>query len=89
MSIKINMDKARGIWRNKMREARKPILEALDIEYQRADEDGNTQKKKEIANQKKKLRDITAIPEIDAALTPEALKAIWPVDLGPHPITGA
>lgn len=73
-----DMPKAREIHRNKMREVRKPKLESLDIEYQRADEDGNALKKKEIADKKKALRDVTVDPRIDAAQSIEALKAVWP-----------
>ena len=34
--IKIDMAKAREIHKNKIRDARKPLLESLDIEFQKA-----------------------------------------------------
>lgn len=77
----VDMGKARGIWRDRMRAARRPLLDALDIEYQRADERGDAGAKQSVAAQKQSLRDVTADPAIDAALTPDDLKAIWPACL--------
>lgn len=80
-NIDVDMPKAREIWREKMRLARKPKLEALDVEYQKADEIGDQERKKLIAGLKKLLRDLTDLPAIEAAQTPEELKAIWPEEL--------
>ncbi len=74
--IRINMPKAKDIQKDKLRKIRIPLLEALDIEYQKADEVGDTQKKKEIAVKKQVLRDVTNNPAIEAAQTPEELKLI-------------
>lgn len=74
--IDYDMDKCRKIWRDKMRSARAPKLAALDIESVRATEDGKPTA--DIIAAKKILRDVTKIPEIDAAKTPEELKAVWP-----------
>lgn len=76
--IVVNMPKARVIHKDKLRRLRTPILEKLDEEYLRADEAGDTQKKKDIAAKKQLLRDVTAVPEIEAAQTPEELKAVVP-----------
>jgi hypothetical protein len=76
--LKVDMPKARSLWRDKMRVARAPKLQALDVDYQRADERGSAQDKADIAAQKQTLRDVTQDPAIDAATTPEALKAVWP-----------
>lgn len=73
-SLTIDMPKAKEIHRDKLRRLRIPILETLDIEYQKADEIGDTKKKKEIADKKQALRDITIHPDIDNATTPEQLK---------------
>ena len=73
-----DMEKCRELHKNKMRTARAPKLAALDVEYQRADEIGDVQLKKDIAAKKKVLRDITSIPDIDAAQTVEELKKVWP-----------
>lgn len=71
-----DMVKAREIHKEKLRVKRIPLLEALDLEYQKADEVGDTKKKKEIADQKQILRDVTDKPEIEAAQTVEELKQI-------------
>jgi hypothetical protein len=76
--IKHNMPMARDIHRDKMRVVRLPKLAALDIDYQRADETGDTALKTEITSQKQALRDVTAVPEIEAAADIDDLKAAWP-----------
>ena len=43
----------------------------------------NSAKMDEIEAQKQSLRDATADPAIEAAQTPEALKAVWPSVLLP------
>jgi len=74
--IIINPDKAKAIWKNKWREARKPILASLDIEFMRAVESADTTKQAEIASKKQALRDVT-LTEITGN-TPEEIKAVWP-----------
>lgn len=66
-----DMEQCRAIHRERMRRARAPKLAALDIAYQRADETMDESAKAEIAAQKQALRDI------NAAQTPEELKAVW------------
>ena len=73
-TIKVDMPKAREIHKNNLRRERTPLLAALDVEYQRADESGDTAKKRAIAAEKQALRDITQHPGIAAAATPEELK---------------
>lgn len=87
--ISVRMDKAKEIHRDKLRAARKPMLEQLDIEYQRAHEQDDKEKLQTVAAAKQLLRDITAHPDIDAAQTPEELKAVWPFgeSNSPVPIT--
>lgn len=75
--IDIDMTKARNIWRDKIRDARQPILEQLDVEYMRALESGNDTTA--IINQKQVLRGATEVPEIEQAQTPEQLKAVQPI----------
>lgn len=75
-AIEHDMVKARDIHREKLRILRKPLLEELDIAYQRADEENNNQLKAEIAQKKRRLRDITTLPEIETAQTIEQLKLI-------------
>jgi hypothetical protein len=79
--ISVDMGKAREIHKQRLRIARKPILEALDVEYMRADEDGDTDKKKAIAARKKALRDATSSPDVMNASTPQELAAAVPDEL--------
>ena len=74
--IIVNPDKATVIWKNKWREARKPILASLDIEFMKAVESANTEKQAEIASKKQALRDVTQTEIVGN--TPEEIKAVWP-----------
>lgn len=76
--ITISMVKAREIQRDRIRAMRAPVLAELDIAYQRADEQGDSEAKADIAARKQALRDATKDPAIDAAKTPEELKAVIP-----------
>jgi hypothetical protein len=80
MNPTIDMEKARNVWRDKIRIARKPKLEELDIEYMRKQEAGEDTSA--IVTKKNKLRDFPAKAEIESASTVEELKAIWDNDLG-------
>jgi len=73
---KLNADKAKAIWKNKWRDARKPLLEALDVEFMKAVETGDTQKQALIAADKQALRDVTDT-EIPGT-TSEEIKSVWP-----------
>ena len=79
--INVNMQKARDIHRDKVREARKPLLEAKDVAFMRAVEAGDTDAQTTLAAEKQALRDATAAAAINAATTPDALKAAWDSDL--------
>jgi hypothetical protein len=84
--ISINLDKARQIHLDRMRSARKPKLEELDLAYMRAQEAGSNTS--EIVAAKQALRDVTKDPAVTAAQSPEDLKAAWPTDLlGNSPYT--
>jgi hypothetical protein len=76
--IAINMAKAREIQRDRIRALREPLFADLDVAYQRADEIGDAEAKAAIAARKQALRDATKDPAIDAAKTPEELKAAIP-----------
>ncbi len=85
--INVNMTKARDIHREKVREARNPKLAAKDVEFQRALETGADTAS--IVSEKQALRDAPAAAAIDAATTPEQLKAAWDADLlGESPYGG-
>jgi hypothetical protein len=74
--IIINPDKAKAIWKDKWREARKPLLASLDVEFMKAVESADTAKQAEIAIQKQALRDVTQTEIVGN--TPEEIKAVWP-----------
>ena len=74
--IIVNPDKAKAIWKDKWREARKPILASLDIEFMKAVESADTEKQAEIASKKQALRDITQTEIVGN--TPEEIKSVWP-----------
>lgn len=75
-----DMPHARELHREHLREARAPLLAALDVEYQRADERGDANTKRDVADRKQALRDVTDHPGIEAAQTTDELKAVWPLD---------
>jgi hypothetical protein len=76
--IAIDVDKAKEVWKQKMREARTPIMEKLDTDFFRAMEDGDTDKQKNIANMKRLLRDVTKLPELENAKTVDEIETVWP-----------
>ena len=79
--ITIDMVKAREIKKDMIRAERAPKLAALDTDFMRAVEDGDTAAQAAIAVVKQSLRDATDDPAIAAALTPEQLKAVVPTAL--------
>lgn len=58
-TIDIDVPKAQDIKKDLMREIRKPLLEALDIDYMKAIEQNDDEKKATIVAQKQELRDVT------------------------------
>ena len=77
--IGIDMPKARDIWRDKIRLAREPELPKLDALFMKALEAGDTSEQTSIAAQKQAWRDAPAHPDIEAATTPDELKAVQPI----------
>jgi hypothetical protein len=77
--IEHDMEKCREIHREKLRRLRKPKLEAADVEFIRALEQGLPTP--EIAARKQALRDVTADPAIESATSPEELKSVIPAVL--------
>lgn len=76
-NIVVDMDLAKELWRTFIRFERIPQLQALDTEFMRAVEVGaNTS---EIVAKKQALRDAPNLDSIEAATTPEELKAIQPI----------
>ena len=79
MGFGIDMAKAREIHKNKIREARKPLLESLDVEFQKAQE--TSASTTDIVAKKNALRDAPADSGIAAASDATALKAQWNTSL--------
>lgn len=79
MSIGLDMSKAKDIHRNNVRAARKPLLEAKDLEFQRAQE--TNADTTAIVAAKQALRDAPAAAAIDAATNTDELKAAWDTTL--------
>ena len=77
--IQEDMTKAKDIFRNKVREARKPLLEAKDVELMKALE--TSADTTAIAAAKNALRDAPAASAIANASDITALKAAWDVSL--------
>ena len=73
--IKTDMAKAREIHRKKIRISRTPLLEALDVEFQKAQE--TSADTSAIVAKKNALRDAPADSAIDAATDEAGLKAQW------------
>jgi hypothetical protein len=70
--ITINLNKAKDITKDRLREERKPLLDKLDVDYMKAVEvqaDAT-----EIVAEKQRLRDITKL--VDSARTVDQLKNI-------------
>jgi uncharacterized protein YdaT len=68
--ITINLNKAKDITKNRLREERKPLLEKLDVDYMKAIE--MQADATEIVAEKQRLRDITKL--VDSARTVDQLK---------------
>jgi hypothetical protein len=76
MGITININKAKEIWKDKIRLARKPKLEELDVEFIKAQE--TSADTSAIVAKKKELRDYPA--KVDSATTVDEIKAVWDTD---------
>ena len=84
--ININMDKARDIHRDRIRQARTKLFETADLAFMQAIEAGDDLAKAEAVAVKQLLRDAPAAPDIDAAANLDELRAAWNESLlGPSP----
>ena len=72
---------AKTIFKDKIREVRKPHLEAQDVLFMKAMEDGDSTEQSTIASKKKELRDAPAASAITNADTITKLKAAWNTSL--------
>jgi hypothetical protein len=72
-----DMAEAKKIFQDKIREVRKPLLEAEDVAYMKALEANDASAKDASVAKKKKLRDAPAASAISSADTIAKLKAAW------------
>ena len=93
MSIGINVNKAKQIHKDKIRNVRKPLLEAEDIVFMRAVESNDDTAKTASSTKKQALRDATNIVDsatitaTDVVGVTNELKAVWNNDLlGDNPL---
>ena len=70
--ITINLTRAKEIKKESLRQERKPLLEAQDVAYMRAQEAGEDTTA--IVQEKQRLRDITNL--VDSCTTVEELKMV-------------
>ena len=71
MPVSLNMDKAKVITKDRLRDDRKPLLEEQDILFMKAQEAGTSTSA--IVTEKQRLRDITN--QVDSMTTTDELKA--------------
>jgi len=72
MGIIVDINKAKNITKDRLREERKPLLEAQDVAFQRALE--SNADTSAIVAEKQRLRDITN--QVDSMTTVEELKGV-------------
>ena len=75
--ISEDMAKAKEIFKDKIREVRKPLLEAEDVTYMKALEAGDSDAQAASVTAKNALRDAPAASAITNAANIAALKAAW------------
>jgi|TARA_E500000178_G_scaffold352421_1_gene415826 hypothetical protein len=76
--ITIDISKAKDIWKDKIRDARKPALEKLDVNFVKAQE--TSIDTTSIVADKQTLRDLPS--QVDTATTTDEIKAVWNDMLG-------
>jgi acetolactate synthase small subunit len=91
--IKINVEKAKEIHKDIIRQVRNPLLEKKDIEFMRSLESGDLERMDQIKEEKQKLRDVTKIVdnveinENNAIEATQQLKQVWDSSiLGDNPL---
>jgi hypothetical protein len=79
--ISEDLDTAKNIFRDKVREVRGPLLDAEDVVYMKAMEADDADAKAASVTKKTNLRDAPAASAITNAANIAALKAAWDSDL--------
>jgi len=75
--ISEDLDTAKEIFKDKIREVRKPLLEAEDVTYMKAMEADDASAKTASVTRKTALRDAPSASAIDDATTIAELKSAW------------
>ena len=75
--VNISLERAKDIQRNRWREVRGPLLEALDLDFLMASEEGDSDTINLIKQKKQILRDVT-LTDLSTVNSLEELKEIWP-----------
>jgi phosphotransferase system IIA component len=76
--ITIDISKAKDIWKEKIRVARTPALEKLDVDFIKAQESSSSTTA--IVADKQTLRDLPS--QVDTATTTDEIKTVWNDMLG-------
>ena len=76
--ITIDISKAKEVWKDKIRNARKSALEKLDVDFVKAQETSSDTAS--IIADKQTLRDLP--DQVDTATTVDEIKAVWNDMLG-------
>ena len=76
--ITIDITKAKDIWKDKIRAARKSALEKLDVDFIKAQETSSDTTS--IVADKQTLRDLPS--QVDTVTTTDEIKAVWNDMLG-------
>ena len=71
--ITIDINKAKEVWKEKIRQARTSVLAKLDIDFIKTQEQGNDTTA--IVADKQTLRDLPS--QVDTANSIEEIKAVW------------
>ena len=79
--ISIDMTEAKNLFKEKIREVRKPLLEAEDVGYMKAREADESDAKAASVTKKNALRNAPDADAIDDATTVDELKAAWDTSL--------
>ena len=77
-NVVFDMPACREIHRSRLRELRRPLFTEIDAAIRDAQIDGDNAKLATAIARRNALRDVTADPRIEAARTPEELKAVVP-----------
>ena len=84
-AVSVNMPTARLLHMDKIRADRNTALEALDVTFMRAVEDGDTDAQDAASAAKQVLRDIPQDFDLSSYANPNALNAAWPDGLPRSP----